>query len=68
MLSKLNKILSNLAQGMPIDNLNQGEIKILQEEYGHDWWQKLGFPKAPRYNYVCRSNSKRRGGLCRSKK
>jgi hypothetical protein len=47
-LSYLENLLLNMSAGLLPINLSRGEIEMLIEKYGPDWFEKLGYTE-PEY-------------------
>lgn len=47
-MSELLNILLNLAAGLLPEKLTETEVKILEKEYGWDWFNLLGYSE-PEY-------------------
>lgn len=46
--SELENLIMNMSGGLLPEYLNKDEVALLQEKYGEDWFEKMGY-KEPKY-------------------
>lgn len=51
----LNDVLQRIQEGLHTQDLNQIEVQLLEDRFGHDWFHELGYDnlkpnKDPKFN------------------
>jgi hypothetical protein len=46
--NELDNLLMNMNMGLLPENLCQSEIELLEQKYGNNWFEKLGYSE-PKY-------------------
>lgn len=44
-IDPLNDVLQRIQEGLRTQDLNQIEIQLLEDRFGHDWFQEVGYDK-----------------------
>lgn len=44
-IDPLNDVLQRIQEGLHTQDLNQFEVKLLVDRFGHNWFQDLGYDK-----------------------